>query len=283
MKHSKVIYIGADPELFVRKDGEFVSGHNLLPGTKYAPFPVKDGAIQVDGTALEFNVEPCTEAEEFVSKVKGIMGHISSVIKLKDPKFQLAAMPVAYYTKDYFETIPDHAKELGCEPDYDAYTGKPNPKPDAKVTFRTGSGHIHIGWTEDADPRNTEHLADCSMTVRQLDSCLYPMSLLWDDDRTRRKLYGNIGAFRPKHYGAEYRVLSNAWLSDDRLMTWVFNATKRAMGLLEERDFLYNNHHVRNALKRKDWTLEELQHYHGFLKNKGFEPLPKEYFEAKAA
>ena len=51
------ILIGADPELFVKKDGVVVSGHDLIQGTKADPFPVQDGAVQVDGMALEFNIE----------------------------------------------------------------------------------------------------------------------------------------------------------------------------------------------------------------------------------
>src|SRR3546814_9474953 len=38
-------------------------------------------------------------------------------------------------------------------------------------------------------------------------------------------MYGAAGAFRTKPYGVEYRVLSNAWLKDSKLMSWVYKNT----------------------------------------------------------
>src|SRR3546814_7881426 len=38
-------------------------------------------------------------------------------------------------------------------------------------------------------------------------------------------MYGAAGAFRTKPYGVEYRVLSNAWLKDSNLMSWVYKNT----------------------------------------------------------
>jgi hypothetical protein len=52
---------------------------------------------------------------------------------------------------------------------------------------------------------------------------------MWDKDATRRQLYGKAGAFRPKPYGMEYRVLSNRWLDSEPLMRWVYNTLQTAM------------------------------------------------------
>ena len=65
--------------------------------------------------------------------------------------------------------------------------------------------------------------------TRQLDISLFLPSLLFDDDTERRKLYGFPGSFRPKQYGVEYRPLSNKWLRNEVLMTWVFNTTLRSV------------------------------------------------------
>ena len=50
-------------------------------------------------------------------------------------------------------------------------------------------------------------------------------SLTYDKDVERRELYGKAGAFRPKEYGVEYRVLSNAWLISPLLMGRVYDIT----------------------------------------------------------
>ena len=123
------------------------------------------------------------------------------------------------------EKTPDEAKILGCEPDYNAYTGDLNQPPNANTRMRTCAGHIHIGWTEGKDPLEQIHFEDCRRITQALDNSLYIFSHLWDTDTKRRQLYGRPGAFRPKPYGVEYRVLSNAWLKDKTLIDFVFAVT----------------------------------------------------------
>lgn len=69
----------------------------------------------------------------------------------------------------------------------------------------------------------------CCEIVRRLDQTLYPKSLEWDSDQTRRELYGKIGSFRPKHYGVEYRPLSNAFLRSDEVVKKVFEITMKTV------------------------------------------------------
>jgi hypothetical protein len=45
-------------------------------------------------------------------------------------------------------------------------------------------------------------------------------------------MYGAAGAFRPKTYGVEYRVLSNAWLLSEARMRFVFKQTQTAVNNL---------------------------------------------------
>src|SRR3990167_5430696 len=49
----------------------------------------------------------------------------------------------------------------------------------------------------------------------------------------RRKYYGRAGAFRPKEYGHEYRVLGSALLSDSPAINqWIFNQNNRIINWL---------------------------------------------------
>jgi hypothetical protein len=223
------ILLGADPELFMRdpKTGAFVSAHGMVPGTKHEPFKVPFGAVQIDGTALEFNIDPASTVEQFIHNIQEVKATISSYV----PGYNVVAEPVALYNKEYFDwDIPGEAKELGCTPDYNGWTTEINPRPDPQgEPLRTAAGHVHIGWTEDQDVYDSDHFLLCCSMARQLDYYLGVYSLLWDGDATRRQLYGRAGAFRPKSYGLEYRVLSNRWLSSDDLISFVYKQSIRGV------------------------------------------------------
>lgn len=222
------ILVGADPELFVLNpnSNEFVSAHGMVQGTKYDPFPVQCGAIQVDGMALEFNIDPAATAEEFTRNIATVQEALRAAVP---SGYSIVAEPAAVFTDAVMEAAPEEAKELGCEPDYSAYSGVANPRPNSNTTLRTASGHVHIGWTQGKDVRSNNHNADCHAVVKQMDYALGIHSLLWDPDNRRRSMYGMAGAYRPKPYGVEYRVMSNRWLSDVRLQSWVFNTVQQAM------------------------------------------------------
>ena len=225
------VLIGCDPEVFVTKGGLLTSAHGLVKGTKKAPYKVVGGAVQVDGMALELNTDPTSCIIEFQQRVELVLGQLAEMV----PDYRLSIQPTADFDPEYLASLPFEATELGCDPDYNAYTGKVNPTPDKEVSFRTGAGHIHLGWTEDVDPFDPGHFEACCLLAQQLDCYLGLPSLLWDKDNRRRELYGQAGAFRPKTYGMEYRVLSNSWLRDPKLIKFVF-----ARAVLAFRELLFN-------------------------------------------
>lgn len=220
--------VGADPEFFVRLregDKRIVSAHAMIPGDKRNPFPVNGGAIQVDGMATEVNVNPARTRQEFLDNIQAVMGELSNHLP---PFMEIAhGLPVADFEQDYIMSQPMEARELGCEPDYDGWTGKANPRPDGNQLFRTASGHIHLGWGVNvADPMNDrDHWEQCCAVARQMDYYVGIYSLLWDPDNRRRSLYGKAGAFRAKSYGLEYRTPSTAWVADPQLQGWVYDAS----------------------------------------------------------
>lgn len=223
---------GADPELFVvsKADGKPVSAFGMLEGTKEAPMAVEGGALQVDGMALEFNVDPFSNPSHAYKNVKRV---IESLKMFVPEGYKLSADPVAEFGSHYLSFQPEEARELGCDPDFNAYTGGgANPTPNVEMPFRTGSGHVHIGWTTDADKMSDEHLEACIWLTKQLDYALAIPALTFGDPermRTRRNLYGKAGAFRPKDYGVEYRVLDNYWLRSKAHINYVFAQTAFAV------------------------------------------------------
>jgi hypothetical protein len=87
------------------------------------------------------------------------------------------------------------------------------------------------------------------MLAMQLDYHLGVAALSYDEDYERQSLYGAFGCFRPKPYGMEYRVLSNAWLRNEELISWVFNSTKNAFSsLIKGNTGLIKNTHSPEAL-----------------------------------
>lgn len=254
------ILVGADPELFVSNDKEFISAHGMVKGTKENPFPVKNGAVQVDGMALEFNIDPANNKEEFVNNLGSVMRQLAAMV----PDYKLNAVPVAHFSKAVMDAAPDDAKELGCDPDYNAWTdGAANPTPDASTDYRTGAGHIHIGWCDGIDINDAGHKQACILLAKQLDLYLGVPSLLFDKDTKRRSLYGKAGAFRVKPYGMEYRVLSNAWLKDERLMSWVYSNTIQSVRMLLNGLRAYSNAPSQVIINESNYRLAEdyINHY----------------------
>jgi len=224
-----IITIGADPEMFLRESitGSPVSCHGLIPGDKKNPFAVSGGAIQVDGLAAEININPSRTRTEFMANIKSVM---DDLVDQLPPIFEIAhGVPFMEFDPEYLGMQPGESLELGCDPDYNAYTGEANPRPNGLQTFRTAAGHIHIGWG--ADVKNPygdkEHFNLCRAMAVQMDYYIGIYSLIWDPDNRRRSMYGGAGAFRAKPYGMEYRTPSTAWLANPELQAWVFDAAMK--------------------------------------------------------
>lgn len=225
------VTIGADPEIFLARKGEFISAHDLLPGTKWEPHFVKYGAIQVDGMAAEFNIDPASSEEEFLSNLEIVQDQLKYMIPEDVTFLQKSSVE---FTREFMRYIPPENLQLGCEPDFNAYSGEINPRPDDQKLLRTAGGHIHVG-SEDFHSDNlyeTNHFSQMQKLVQIIDETVGVYSILWDKDDARRTMYGKAGAFRPKHYGVEYRSLSNSWIFNKERCKFVYEGVQEAVHLL---------------------------------------------------
>lgn len=225
---SSKIGVGVDPEVFVIDDvlKRYISGHDLIPGTKEEPHPVRNGAVQVDGVALEYNIKPAYTAKQFRKHNASLLHQLRKMIP-KDKKIMIK--PAIRFDEIFFDSLPHEPKILGCSPDFNAYTGKVNPKPSFRKgdeTMRTGSGHIHVSWTSNENLEDPSFKWDCEYIVKCLESIVGPYIDLWDQDTERSRLYGKPGAFRYKHFGVEWRSPSNAWLNHPEIWEWIFEVCK---------------------------------------------------------
>lgn len=235
--------IGADPEIFLKEDGKAISAFGMVEGTKTEPFKTMLGAYQVDGMALEFNINPVKTGgyfEEFnLNIIKTIADMKERVNKNSDGKkrygFNITA--TQDFDPEYLANQPKEALELGCDPDFNAYTGEVNPRPDGSVNFRTAAGHIHVGWGANIPTDNEEHREICNNFVKVLDATVGMFMTYIDRDPRRRELYGKAGALRYKPYGVEYRTPSNVWIINRDRRECVYHLVGKAIEIMKRGPF----------------------------------------------
>ena len=213
--------VGHDGEVFLRnpKTNEFVSSIGLIGGTKEKPLPIphlgQGFALQEDNVTVEFNIPPATNSQAFISSIS------SALSEIRRRAFALGLEVAIDSSAEFPSSELEHpnARTAGCTVDYNAWTMLENSRPDlSKTNLRTSGGHIHIGT-------NAKPFA----VIRACDYFLGIASVVLDKDHQRRKLYGSAGSFRFTPWGVEYRSLSNFWLKDPTLMSWVFDATLGAV------------------------------------------------------
>lgn len=241
MSNEIIFKIGCDPEVFFTKRGKFQSAAGVIPGDKHSPHEVLNGAIQVDGLAAEFNTNPCTlytpskylqygDDEAFNQRVLGVLSNIRQ--RANEAGYNISQESFAEFDREYYDSLPEDTKELGCDPDFNAYTGEMNEidrNPELE-TCRGAAGHIHIGWGNDIPVDHPDHLAICRDAVRALDRWVGLILIAYGDtDIRRRRCYGKAGAFRPKSYGVEYRSPSNWWIWNQKRRKLVFKYAQKCM------------------------------------------------------
>jgi hypothetical protein len=222
--------LGADPELFMAdRFGALKASCGKIGGSKEAPMPMGLGEgfmIQEDNVAVEFNIPPASSAEELRNNMRRALKEIASGVKTMYD-YEIVNLSAASFPEE--ELASPAAQVFGCDPDFDAWTMKKNPRPTAvDKNLRSCGGHIHVGLE---DPKIVSPIA----LVRAMDLFLGVPSVIMDKGELRKRLYGKRGAHRVKPYGVEYRTLSNFWIFDDRLIDWAFNNTKRALAAVVAR------------------------------------------------
>ena len=234
--------VGADVEVFLTKDDHVVPCVGLVEGTKDKPWQppdfVKGFALQEDNVMLEFNVPPASSLWAWEENLRTAR----KMLKQYTPPEH------KYIVVEHNNFIPKdlrstQAKTIGCEPDFDAYSGG------EERTFcgvlgntRTCGGHIHLGGDFNCPDFVAALFADLLIgTLPDVRSRGGP----------RAEWYGKAGIYRPKPYGIEYRTPSNRWFSD---RSTIHNAGCAAYHLA--RYLTYSDAAtIRLAFKAIPWTM----------------------------
>lgn len=189
----KNLKIGADPELFLEKNGEIISAEGLIGGSKQKPKLISDEghAIQEDNVMVEFNIPPSTSSKEFKDNINFVKDYLNTLCKVY-PGTKLNFETSAKLDPKYLKT--KQAREFGCEPSFNVYLKDISKAPSSKSEWRSAGGHIHIGY-DNPDEEITEKI------IYAMDMILGLQSVILDPDTIRKKSYGKAGEFRFKPYG----------------------------------------------------------------------------------
>lgn len=211
--------LGTDPEVFLlNREGKHLAINGYINASKNDPLQIPDMpmgfTLQEDNVALEYGIPPAATSEEFIASIQQVMER--SRAWLPDG-VDFSRLSCTVFEKDQLQH--PMSRVFGCEPDYCAYTKKRNKKPRVPVPgMRSAGGHVHVETKEDP-----------FVVVKAMDFFLGLPSVLMDDGRDRKQLYGKAGACRVKPYGVEYRTLSNFWIFSPNLIDWVWRNTQRAL------------------------------------------------------
>lgn len=220
----KLLSLGHDSEFFVVNGiGDIIDPATITSGTKRTP-EHKGGRLtwQADGMALEIGSVSGFRLETFADKVHA--DYISTHNLLLDMGFEIITNITRHIPHEMLE---GEAGELGCTPDYNAYTARQNPKPsrEALGNVRCVGRHLHIGATEDDGSRLTSKSKLELVKALDLTVGCGRIGDTFSAHSARSKFYGVAGSFRPKSYGVEYRVPSYNFLPHaDRIVEAVRDA-----------------------------------------------------------
>lgn len=229
--------IGADPEIFLKKDGKVVSAIDVVEADKENPIEIEPGfRYHYDNILLEFSVPPATNQTEFMNNITYMRDYLKNY--LNEYEFDYSSS----HEVDWDVISSPASMEFGCQPDYNVWTSDVNKICDASMTnLRVAGGHIHIGFENPTDEK-------CNLLVKALDFYVGLPFIFEDDDTLRRTQYGKAGSFRKKPYGLEYRTLPTKWIENDDLIAMVYNNVQKAINAINSgkitEEFLNQNSEI---------------------------------------
>ncbi len=216
--------VGGDPELFIFDTSlnEYVPSCGLIGGTKAAGVSFSGAPRGVtwleDNVAVELNFRPFIDPIDFYLGIPAMNKSVSAALKTISPNYVPKFVSAATFRSGQLDGIAK-AQEIGCEPDYCAYTKAPEGGFDPKRlkreligahelgTSRYAGGHLHISFNNHA---KIPHYAIAMLC----DAFIGLPSIIFDRQGPRRKFYGLAGLYRPKSPNyIEYRTMSNWWMN----------------------------------------------------------------------
>lgn len=192
--------IGHDAEFIVR-DNETSQPVSMVEVVQET---MRTCTVYPDNVLLELNTDP-VPLSYFPSLIKENLLDLNCFLEDMGCYTNIGEAE-ALYPQD--ELCSKQAHQIGCIPFENAYLlGVPlTPKPYGD-NWRFAGGHIHLSYDKNVIPSH--------ILVRMLDD-----KFKGKDNKTPRRdeFYGQLGSYREKSYGIEYRSLSNFWMNNPEMI-----------------------------------------------------------------
>lgn len=220
---------GADPELFLERGGQIIGSEKVIPKQGlFVPGNYKPVVIR-DGVQVELNPKASSSIPALGYEVSNSIGLLGNHLKGSDVSISFRSFVEVSRTE--LDSLSPKSRLLGCTPSKNIFGKRPikvNPKTYRK---RSTGGHQHFGLRDFPNlyENRTDLIAPFAIFVAGL-------SVLIDRDpyaAERRENYGRAGEFRTPKYGIEYRTLSNFWLRNYSLMSFVFGMAGVAISMIQ--------------------------------------------------
>jgi hypothetical protein len=232
--------IGTDVELFSRQpDGV------IIPAPVYHEVGKGEGDIHADNACMEIAMPPCSTEDQFVETVLEGKRRVEEVIGSYNlvPQWTPSAWVPEQFLTDSRVLLS------GCDPDFNAYTMKQNPRVEFEDGLRSAGGHVHISY----DGPNVPAIHKLILKEFEIRQGFY--GVLIDRDKARTKLYGRAGSYRPKGYGLEIRSPSNWWLEKEEYIRMTFRSAKAAVESAGELGATLADALVQRVINSRDITV----------------------------
>lgn len=243
---SHAVYMGCDPEIFISLNDKIVGSEKAIP-QKGLSLSAGVDKITRDGVQVEFNPKPQTCRAYLGNHIRS--SFVNLVDELKKKGMDINFDQVIKISKKELNSLSDESRKFGCAPSTNIYTNETSviTKDPSVYLKRSAGGHIHLGSVNYEENRFFEP----SLIVPVLDIIVGNTCVLIDRDPAnveRRKTYGRAGEYRRIYSDKErtkvipgrieYRTLSNFWLRNYKLMSFVMGLSRLSYSIVCEG--LYN-------------------------------------------
>lgn len=143
------LFIGSDPEFFVLNKNKPVSAISVLNCGKDERIDLGNNIkVFYDNVLLEMNINPSNSCAGLISSIQDALYRVAQHIS------PFVIEPIASMNFPESELKHPDARVFGCSPEFDAYemcVVPPNHEA-TQLPFRSGGGHIHLGYSKEEFP-----------------------------------------------------------------------------------------------------------------------------------